>query len=702
MFNTTYQPQSSLPVSAQQVVVQTFPTVPNQIPFVPNVQCDPNTQQFVPMVTGLYMKCLQDNAARGPSRIFALNMNGQNNWQNQVFFEALQGLMEYMEFLMVTQRMQPQFAAQQAVESYCKLMSAMYITQYPELQAGLTQQAGAEVQNVMAAFGMLDQNIKAYLAQKQQGAQLQNQLFNQQPQFNQFGHAVQPQQGQQWNSMRPTTPHHLAVASSPAPVHAPAVNPNLPSGRGGLAPRRGGGTGIVQEFGDNALGQPVIETKPGYARAYVPTPIEGKVAVNIPIGQTHAAPPTYVQPPEPEYTHITDTGIGVIQANPDRPYDAVTMDNGVEVRPALSSGWVRDFDPAKPYSELYDPTTHVKFHVRDATGKVHESVLEMKEDMQYINHELNKRRNTTTPLAADAARTEPHWASVERMAKLPAASTEDLDPETRITLSKSPMVLPEMLQAHSFAESEILFRAHMAQRGMDILPQVPAEYYYDNVTPVFTGQDCLPLVQELASATSLVRLAEKLREQFDKDENKAYWYALNSKLTAHFNEVLEVNMQLVGWRVDSFCDDFVPMLDMLVEDYSETLVDKLEGAARKIITGTVDALFGETLKEYFAKLSNGDNEKTRELRGSTLVLSERVSVTTLNWRLSDFVGDITATPVMVKESAMPVFYNALKALVKRTGGYRHRYLLTLDRQVVEVHEGYLGTDVYLIRTVTPK
>lgn len=722
MFNQTYQPPSTLPVSAQHVDQSTFVNgLPYQCPFVPNIPCEPQQQQLLLLAAGYYRKALQDSAGKNAARIFSYNLNSLNQFQNDTYAQNVFGVLEYAECLIMTQGQPPEQAVANAAQELAGIMTAVYVQQYPELAHITFQQNPQGQQDVQRLLGTWQQiqgavqNYKMMKQQQVQQQQFQPQGFGQMPQ-RQMGNfnTIQPMGGvvQQPYGMhaQPTfgihgaqrVNHGAMAAATPqvAPQSRMAPTATVTTTRGGLQPRKPR-SGIVEEFGEDAQGQAVVERNPQYKGYHsAPDALAGKVARNTPIAQAHVpapAPAPTQAPVEQQYTHITDTGIGIVQKDPLRPYDEIVLDNGVVLRPALTSEWTRTFSLARPYAELYNPRTHVKFHARTPSGEVYEVIQEMKEAMEYINHEIINRPRLAEQLAADGPKVGSHWELVERMENLPEVPTEGEATDV-LTVSTDPLIFPDVLRAHSFAEAEILFHAYMAERGMDLVPKQPTEYYYNLVAPIFTQTPHLPFLRRLSNCTSLTQLADTLKEQL-ANTNSTYWLEVNRRVASHLNRVLEINMQLVGWGITNFAEGYADLCKMLTTDYSDRLVEILERHARSIIQGALGALSGDSLSEYFDRFPTKAGVDYSGLLTGTLVMSESVSVTTVPWTLSEFDADLTEAPALVKASTMPEFQAALAALVARTPNFSHRYLLTSDREVVEVSEGYLDSNAYLVRCV---
>lgn len=730
MFNP--QPMINLPVPADQMVTANFINgAPNNLPQLPQVPVSQNIAPYLPMIVGYLVSFIQNNAQKNAVRVFSFNMFSNNAWNNPAFLQAVSSVSEYAEALLAENKGTPDQVIQFAVNEFLECMAGVFVQQYPDLQRFLTQQDFAGVQAALVKFGNIQNHVATYKARMQQamfGQQqysLQQQNFQQpmqgfpmqrpmqqpqmmQPQFQQQGfNPIQAglHQGRPMGLQQPM----MGVPGSAIqhqnfqhPHNQPLMHDRV---RTGIKPRQK--QAVVEEFSEEGLS--VNQQYAGMVQPSIPpTDVGGfplPTRVNTPEYMQKTQPTTPPQQPPvseaPRGERVDGTEIVNLSTDPKRPFDHQRLPDGTEIKPALTSGWVFTPTREEPFRTAYNPHTHVKFHARRPDGVVKEVIVEMKPSMEYINHELTNRSKQRR----EEQKVVPTWELLDRFT--PIETVVERNKETPVDLTVTPVILPERIEAHSLSGALLSHASKMFESGLTTFNKSVTTFTANILNPVFTGSNHISKIKELCAATSLDMVAHRLKEQFDKTDS-TYWYTANNLMTQRINQVLDNELGLTGWEIGSFVDDWSSLVEAMTEDPSvgEQPIQVMNEHAREIISSVWAVLTGDRLTQYLKTLKAGETKPSDEFLQGMLVFSETVSVTQVPWSLEDFAAELDTTPSFIKESSMKELYDTAATIFERalhtTGDYRHHYLITSDRKVIEFHRGYLAKGAFIARIVKPE
>lgn len=763
-------PYGALPVPFDQVLTQNFfPTAPN-LPVNFNFQSLPQMQQFNPLVAGVLIKVVQDNAPRNPLRIFTANMLSQNRWVNPEFERAFLAVSDYAMVLLSAGQFNGQVeqAVLQAANQVASCLAAIYAQQYPNLMAHVPPQQQQELGGLLATYQQIANGISQMRQQaqgggwqqqpqqmgwqQQQGGWPQQQQQFQQPrgawangtvqqqqqfQQNSWPQQQQPQGGwpqnnqggwnnQQNNGWNNQNQHHntaeaVVTRDNERNSFAPAVTRDTDQTSSVEVTKMQGTAAIMEEWGQETQqrhGNTHVPTRQG---AYVPQEAQPVQQAQSPVSEvTEPKRMTVIERlDQPGEFFALDLslikfmdGMGWISQDMNRMWDQVVLESGEEVRPAHSSGWKVDFDPAAPYGTYYDPEQYIKFHIRkinpDGSTNVREKLIKIEEGlkptMQYINHEI--RKNVNYRLPDDVKVAEIPWAALTREA-LPAdqlkahkeeqAKLEDGQEPTPVDI----LSLKLTKACHSFEEAELNYHKELICH--EVSEELPVEYSFRKVTPLFLSKPHLARLAELRQCETLEELASVMA---DTDMDPLLVNKLNTQLTEAVNEALAFNLGFgTGVSIDNFIADVKEMLEGLADQgYTKVAFTINKERYASMVLPILDVLTGEEQSAYLNQLIDGSPKEQRKQYQNVLSLVENNVVV----HLPGVFGPqfLSNEALQITRDVDEALLNAIRASVGRhhgtdsKGRVKHHYFVDSLGTVLEVHRGWLVPGALLVRRVT--
>ena len=721
--------------------------LPQNVPFQPPLDLNPQIQQFAPIITGVFLAELQNNASKNASRTFLFNILSQNSYQNNEFLDALQAAVDYSEFLMATQGVPPEQAITKACAEVASIMASVQVRKYPQLETMLPQGGMQSVEQWLNHFNQMQQAIVQYKQQASQvqqggnwarpqpqqqggpfgggwGGQQQPQQANWSPQpqqnwnqqqswpGNQGNWGPQPQQNN-WAAQQHQNMSTMGGGHRSGIVGARASHPAQMSAGNG---RQHGGADMFQQ-GPSGRAQPQNQSKqftgslkPNANRAVVddmdnygnaPQPQASQGFPEWPAKHTaqgNVAPAPVAPQPEPEQN---------------RPLDYLR--NGEEeLMPAHLSDWEKTFSFEQPYRIAFDPAKEIKFLKRTRDGSVQECLEPYGEHMDYLRHEMNPSFAQKTRLEEHEARVVPNWEMVSDMKRLPDVAEDGseivVDGEPDVDPGKDPLVLPDILYAHSLSQAKFQHEICLMERGIEQKSEdLPYEFYHNHVTPYLNSGDKGVNLQEilliLKQADSLGRFIEQLAELHGHIPNDC-WYMIHDRATDKINEALSTNIQLGDWKIDSIVDDWDELHEAFLEEFGPEKGNGLFATLEvkgfdDILSASINVLAGESLDEYLATMPEALTSEHPEFKERLVAITEACSVTHVPWNAADISMVLDDEGGAVLESRLPGLYKAIQGIVKRTKRttlkFRHRYIITNDNIMLEIHTGYMGKDFYILK-----
>lgn len=432
----------------------------------------------------------------------------------------------------------------------------------------------------------------------------------------------------------------------------------------------------------------------------------------------------------------------------ERPYDYIVTSTGQEIAPAGLVEWEFTGTVDRPYRLAYDPSKYLLTLVRDNNDNtVTESLVEWNESMDYLDHELN----------ADLARAERERRAIEsgKRQVFQWQVVEALQPNAANTMSTQPdeeelaglMENPDLIDVKLYSPEpgdvvmvetlgQGIKQAENAMRlaGRGGFNKEAVELYFDLPTLVVVPDErWANMVRLMAQSQSFNELHDRLvrlREMNDADT----FDMLDRRITKVVNDALVDGMMLTGWSIDSFLADWVELISALTDKDggSGEYVEQLDSYAMALIDSALSVMPDNVMQDYLIQQGHFDPEHAAALEDSAVgevehvegaqpeptaeeeeeeetevtfefpnavVLVERVSVTTVPMTREEMSLRLD-TGALVVPDYQPELHSALTAIFARTTehrvAYAHRYLMTTDRQFIEIRRGILNPDAILL------
>lgn len=735
MFNQP-NPQTTLPVSPtqpnQQMYIQGLPQqIPFQIPLqLPTAQ----QQQLLAPVAGLFLAEVQNNADKNGMRTFTFNYLSQGGYQNQEFLEAVKGAVEYADMLIGSKQYDPQQAVSQAATEMASIVSSLYAKKFPELLRYAPQGADRDADRWIGRMSDIRAEIDRWTRaqtqpqQQQWGGQPQQQPWGAQPQ----GWQQQPQQqpwggqpqqqpwgqqqpqqpwGAQQSPMGPRGPHQSSFVNRPNPAQMGVSNqtggmfqtPATPTPQSPIqAGVRGSSLGrrkhqVVAESMDEQgyhdhRNEPVAPQQP----AWKPTE------------------------PEPEPMFAEDP---FEEAQPERSHDRLVKDN-MTAMPAHLSGLTATYSIKRPYRMAYDPKTHVKFHVQDhLTGDVKEMVEEATPEMDYLTHETDPKIRHNLPKRDDGKviAADHLFASSEHVTMPLDIKDVSEDILADIADDKKMMVMPEIYTATSESAAYCLARLDTQAQGLlEQWDRRPVQFSYYQVYPLMNTvvgkeEDADLDLSEVLNVTLKLETVEDYLQQLHRLHKnplfpKDVLSMLNHHSTIAVNEALQYGLGL-DWHLDSFMQNWTgdeseaSLYDDFIEEFGEeqgaALYDvMLEKSSKTIIGGGLSVMTGDVLESCYG--DRGALVGFKEDRNKLVVLGQFCTRTCVQWESNEVSLVLEDGGAVLLESKLPQLHGAVKAMItqarKSYSGFQRMGLITADAVTVNIHEGLMGKDYFILDT----
>jgi hypothetical protein len=704
MFQNNFNQQVRLPVPFNGVDQSTLSNnLPQGNDRLPNVQLSPwmnANQQIGLLALGTLRQHAQNSIQKSGTHCAAYNLLAQNGFTgSQVYAEYGQMVIDFVEFLCVIKRYQPQEAVKMAAQRvYEALLAVVFGTYAAELQNEQVTPSGywAGLQTAAQIFQSVTNDIRQYKS----GAYNQQQTFQQPTGF--------PGGGQ-----LPPIGHHQPNTGG---YHVPPVNngisqfqtsgykPNGGNGGGYHIPQDGGTDGVASSFYDEpAPTKPLmpveeISSDNGYYAQSTHQEAPKMQTFN------QVAPNQFVEPEEtnlPVPMNVDQVVVDPTYYAPQgvkldlkRPYDTVYAPGGIIVRPAHQVEWDVTFGDDMPWLQLVDPSRFCVFLVKFPDGVVKEKFVEWNPSMEYLRHELD----------ADMIR-KAYRPNGEVVANDVPMSTigGDAAPEADVAMLvkdghlKRSMVPPVILERTFTGTTDLDIEAQVSEELQNLLevnftkeiPQPAAEYRSSYLHPLNISDEAYDQLTMLAKQEVLGQVALGLRELVAQGILPLRQYNfLNARYTAAVNEVLRDSLALTI-DISDFCEDYVQLEEYLQAKRGEQMVAVLRSAGIAINNKAMclmDLVDDESSNYWVA-----DNY--------------------LNFQLGWSLSDLAATnirkgkAVLISASAHPTVLEVLKGMIGRANKSEEfivgtMRLITSDGHYLEVIRGRLVAKAVLLKLVS--
>lgn len=693
MYNPNFNQQARLQVPYNGVDQS---TMSNQLPQgnerVPNVQLSQwmgANQQIGLLAIGTLRMHAQNSIQRSGTHCAAYNLLAQNGFNNQVWLEYSQSVVDLSEFLCVVKQYQPQEAVKMAGQRvYEALLGTVFATYGAELQNEQVTPSGywAGLQTAMSIKQTIDNDIRQY---KSGG-------FNR-PTYNQQDTGqlapISYTQPQQQNAYH-IPPNNAGMSNFQTSSYVP----------NGMNQATGG---YQTSSNNNSVDSSFYSD---------PTPVKPLQPVeeinsdngfyNVNAQQETPKMQTFTQQEEVEYTDlpmprtvdevVVDPAYYVpsnVKVNFKRPYDQIFNPGGVEIRPAYNSQWEVTMGDDMPWLQLADPSRFCVFHVKFPDGVVKEKFVEWNPSMEYQRHELDAemQRKAHRPNGIVVANEIP----ISTVGGDAIAET-DLLPLIKDGHLKRSAVPPVLLTKTYTGSTDMDIERQVVEDLTNLLevnfskdiPTPEAEYRSTYLHPITVSEEGFSQLILITKQEELGQVALAIKELVTQGIISMRLYNfINDRYTKAINGVLRDDLSMTV-DITDFCEDYIELEEYLTTKRGEQLVSVLRGAAQSVNNQALclmDETDEDTVNYYIA-----DNYLNHQM----------------GWTLDELATPNIrqGKPVLISASAHPTLLEVLKGMISRANKAEEfivgkMRLFTADGHCLEVIRGRLVAKAVLLKLV---
>lgn len=691
-----------------------IPGLPYRPPFTPDIPVREHMQQYLQIVNGSLMHEIQQKAQTNPLRQ-ALFWRMSANWfANGEYSEMLKETMGYAEVLMT--QAPPQQAIEKAASDMCSMYAAKEAQANPGLQGMLDEAGMRNVQDWLARYQEVGQNVMAFMNQHPApiagqgggygggygnvppGNGMQHSAMPHGPMTNQMG--GHPMQGGHYppNSAPPGYGHGYDPHAGYQPPggyppmdtrRGPTMDPRHQRGPGNRSsPHAAAGMWVDSHqhnhnFGENthtsAFGsslKPRRQTAPGNPDAEIePEP--------SPASQPEPEPEPSPEP-VPETTVKTDGGQQPMKVPAPKAQSPLTP-----------------MDQPHPY--LFDPEREVVFY-NITSDSVTEEVVDKAPNMKYEDHEtepflrpvlksedeIERDRNR----AADAFQqvvTQENVKEYLRRLNGESPEGEDID-ENETDRVKRAIRIPgdsgdEKLLAETADTAPTALLNYCLENNIDRskLEGHCIVYEYMVFSDYILDGKAAVKFMELQNATDYEILHQRLRELMDTNVPQLVVRMLVDGLTDHINTILTVEMGL-EYTIDSFMIDIHDLRSVLGQRMGSRILEIFDSSCPRVA------------KQNFAYVIGVEGEEGDEKTGKEdriVPVKNGINVQ-LTMESQDFMAAAFGDHAAIRESRFPELYSAVEWMLSiRDEEDRYVRFITADGNVLNLHKSLMG-DALLI------
>ncbi|WP_233875489.1 hypothetical protein [Paraburkholderia adhaesiva] len=627
-------------------------------PYVPKVEIESWMYSYVPIVAGMTANVIQEQSRKNPLRVFFFNLFARNRFVNAEFTALVQGILDFIVFKVAGDpRLNVEAIIDEAVEYMVSLVTGSMINVYPQLRNTVDAQTAQAADEHVRDFGQITQAIDEF-----------RRRFG-------YQHPLPGQSG----IRAPGYPGMMGMHSRMDGAGYPDIYPAMDHQR--IAPGFAGRYDGVHEasaqlFGGTQASQPIV-------------PRSGEIFS----GRFANLPDTSV----PRYARVNGA---TSQGNS-------TMNAVIEEKPAQKDGLLEDIDETalkwlsfrdQPYHPIFNPDTSQLFYQELASGDVLAVVKARGDDMDYDRH---RTKSVFGPVPAgldldDGERvTHGLQQGLKEIREERQAREENETPEV-CTRVKEAAIEESSLEA-VWQQAAVEWQAS-AEAG-----RLPGIYrvYGDVYDTVVGDEDESDFVEELRNAGTFKNLRSILDDQYGVASDRL-WYKANNRATRLVNRILGLNLGLPT-TIDSFTEDFEPLLQMLRREYGEAMVEAFLRHQRTLIA----AIYRETPEDNRVYVADSMCDTWPEGwdRPKLTFMSSWSSLTFVNCTAHELAVEWGKdTTALVTRRAVPVFYQIVRDIVEEAKDLGHnleQYLLqTLDGKIIEIGTAFLADDEgYVVRLI---
>lgn len=696
MFQNNQSAQLPVPYNGIDPSTQ-HPNLPQGNDRVPQIQLSPwmnSNQQIGLYAIGLFRSIAQSSVGNSATHCAAYNLLTQNQFQNQLWPQWCQMVVELTEILIRGKQYQPDAAVQMAAKRVYEAFLGITFSTYTQLHQVTDNKYWPGLQAALQIYQQVSNDINNF---RQGGIQQPQQQYgapggNQLPAIN----FSQPQQQYGTNN---------GINNFQISGNGPAFSqPNTYS-----QPSVGGSEGVGNSYYDEPA--PV---KPLY-------PVEEISSDNTdyfgnPINQGQQPMQTFNQAPQQaaapvvEHTDLpAPMSVDAVVMDPtyytpqgfkldiNRPYDVIYSPGGVETRPAQLVDWEVTIGDDMPWAQTADPARFCLFYVKFPDGAIKEKFVEWTPTMKYLDHEQDSelRRKAYRPNGEVVASDTP--ISTIGGDAVPEADVAMLVQDGHLKRSAvPPVILSTTFSGATDLEVEMTVREEL-QNLLEVsftkdIPMPAVEYRSTFMHPMNISQECFDKLTLISNQEELSQVALMLRELVLQDILPVRYYRfINNRLTKAVNEVLADGLTL-NLDITDFCEDYIELEDYLATKKGEAMVKVLRGAYMNIMHKAMYLM--ETVES-----SDPDATPVFQIADNYINFQ-------LGWTLDELSTQNirSGKAVLISASAHPTLLDSLRGMISRAVSNEEfiagtMRVITADGVYLEVIKGRLVAKATLLKMV---
>ena len=674
-------------------------------PCVPSFQHPGFMSDLIPVISAAVALDLQNNAPNSPPRTFAYNLVSRNGYQNEIFAGLVMGVVDWVLLGLASNKFQnPEQAAQALIPKMIEMYVANQVVQYAELQQGVPPQMQSHITNLCALANDVQNEIAAFknsnvYQQMMQGGVVgggnvwgnsnQGGWGNQGNQGGGWGGARQwGNQGQQqgrswgnsqgggsWGQQRPPARQFagsLNQSGGTSGLFAGGVQYGEPTETGSFNTSR-----FDKKPGDNQ-GPPAVST--GGKTSWVPPEQRGQQEVKPTVRETSTS------------SQVEDVEVKQPGTNEPEHVDTTKLVWKATVK--------------QPYLLAYNPRTHLSYLQKQQDGTVIQLVKERTDSsMDREKHRLPTAFGAV-PKHIDTAKSVEALKRVQTGVK--ELTTTVGDGEAGEEPPKKPLVqvveeawvLEPNLDLAWLQGTLKCMAVTKDTKGVPDVYRIRAQV----AEPFVSLRDESGALQSFAQAKSYTELQEMMKS-VESAMNGALFAAINRKLTDMINRVLSQSLSIGDIRIHNFVEDIHELAGVIEKWYGETFSNAFLGNQVKNIRGAFAEFSHPDDEAALTDLLLSERDYSQEQPPKLTYLTSNYTLTYLNVAAVELELELDPKDKIASliTSDMPELYELAESIFAATSGtednfFRH-FIRTSDDHVLEITEGLIGADTYLVRKV---
>lgn len=700
MFQQNQSAQLPVPYNGIDPSTQN-PNLPQGNDRVPQIQLTPwmnQNQQIGLFAIGLFRSVAQSAIGNSATHVAAYNLLSQNHFQNQLWPQWCQMVVELTEILIRGKNYQPDAAQKMAAQRVYEAFLGMTFNTYPQLQQVTDSKYWPGLQTALQIYQQVVNDINNFRQGGQQQPAFQHQTAYGTPGGNQLPPISfsQPQQTYNNNSYGGGINNFQTSGNGPAMAHPSSYH----------QPQVGGSDSIGNSFYDEpAPTQPLrpVEEISSDNTDYFGNPIQQEQKPMQSFTQQQQAPvieetdlpaPRSVDEVVMDPTYYAPAGF---KLDINRPFDVIYSPGGVETRPAQTVDWEVTVGDDMPWQQTADPSRFCLFYVRFPDGTVREKFVEWTQNMKYLDHELDAelRRKAYRPNGEVVASDTP--ISTIGGDAAPEADVALMVQDGHLKRSATPpVILATTFTGSTDLEVEMTVREEL-QNLLEVdfskdIPMPAAEYRSTFLHPMNISKECFDKLSLIGDQEELSQVALMLRELVTQEILPVRYYRfINDRLTKAVNDVLTDGLTL-NLDITDFCEDYLELEDYLTRKKGENMVKVLRGAYLNVLNKAMFLM--ETVES-----TDPDAKPVYHIADNYINFQ-------LGWTLDELSTQNirSGKAVLISASAHPTLLESLRGMISRSVNNEEfvagtMRVITADGVYLEVIKGRLVAKATLLKMV---